>query len=124
MTKGSERGDFHLKLRNAGEDPFAVLDLPEIGPFRHAVGGDEVIALVVELGAGGEAGTFADHAVTLDHELRVVGIGDDPFAALDGDHARAVIVDGDVVNKSIWPVLGSLLVRIVFHTINADPETG
>jgi hypothetical protein len=119
-----ERGDFHLEGRDAGEDAFAVLDLAEVGALGDAIGGDEVVAGIMELGAGGEAGTFADDAVAFDHELGVVGVGDDPLASLDGDDAGAVIVDGDVVDKSVWPVRGALFVRIVFHTIKADPETG
>jgi hypothetical protein len=119
-----KRGDFHLELRDAGEDAFAVLDLAEIGALGDAVGSDEVVALVVELGAGGKARAFADNAVALDHELGVVGIGDDPLASLDGDDAGAVIMDGDVVDKSVWPVRGAFFVRSVFHTIKADPESG
>jgi len=116
--------DFHLKGRDAGEDAFAVLDLAEIGALGDAIGSDEMIALVMELGAGSEARTFADDAVALDHEFGVVGVGDDPLAPLDGDDAGAVIVDGDVVNKSVRPVRGAFFVRIVFHSIKADPETG
>lgn len=115
---------FHLEGRDAGEDAFAVLDLAEVGALSEAVGSDEVIARIMELGARGEAGAFADDAVAFDDELGVVGIGDDPLASLDGDDARAVIVDGDMIHKSIWPVRGAFFVRIVFHTIKGDPETG
>ena len=78
----------------------------------------------MELGAGGETGALADDAVALDHELGVVGIRDDPLASLDGDDVRAVIVDRDVIDKSIRPVGGAFFVGIVFPTINTDPETG
>jgi len=83
-----------------------------------------VVTLVMELGAGGQAGGFADDAVAFDDEFGAVGIGDDPFAAFDGDDPRAVIVDGDVVDKSVRPVGGAFFVRIVFHTIKAHPESG
>jgi hypothetical protein len=78
----------------------------------------------MELGARGEPGAFANHAVALDDELGVVGVGDDPLAALDRDDPGTVIVNGDVVYKTVWPVRGALLVRIVFNTIKADPKTG
>jgi len=78
----------------------------------------------MELGAGGKAGAFADDAVAFNHEFRIVGVGDNPLASLDGDDAGAVIVDGDVVDKSVRPVRGAFFVRIVFHTIKTDPETG
>lgn len=113
--------NFHFKRWDASEDALAVLHLAEIGTFGYAVGSDEVVALIVKLGAGSQAGAFADDPIALDNELGTVGVGDDPLASPDGDDTRAVIVNGDVVNKSVRPVGGPFLVRIVFDAVEADP---
>lgn len=117
------RRHFHFEGGDAGEDTFAILDLSQVGTFRHAVRRDEVIALVMELRTRGQARTFAHHAVAFDHKLGAVRIGHDPFAALDRHHPRAVIVDRDVVDKSVGPVGRAFLVRIIFHTIKTHPKT-
>ena len=50
-------------------------------PVGSGIAGGDVIAIVREVSAGRETGSFADNFVALDNQLSPVGVFDHPFAA-------------------------------------------
>lgn len=81
----------------------------------------DMIAIVREMLAGGEAWSFANDLVALDDQVRAVGVVDHPFAAKQRDGAIRRVFDGDKIDERVWLVLRQAHAAVV---INELIETG
>ncbi len=77
----------------------------------------DMVAVVGELLARGQARGLADNLVALDHLPVPPAVVDDPFASQQGDGAVRGVPDGDIVDERVGLVLRQAHPPVVVHKL-------
>lgn len=94
-------------------------------PVSAGVTGRDVIAVVGKMSSRGQAGTFAYNFISLDHQLRAVGMFDHPFSPEQGDGSVGIIANCQIIDERMRSIRRELLAAMpVNELVQFNPQAG